>query len=134
MQVQVVWPASEEAPGGQGMHSRAAPVALPEAKKPGAQPQVLELGGEMAFGGHALQLVAPAEENELAAQGRHVALEVAPNADEYVPATHGVQLEAPAAEYAPAVQGAQLVRESVVFLKVPGAHCAHTPEPEKDAE
>lgn len=116
------------------MHSSAIPVALAAAKEPGAQPQVLEPWGEMALAGHERQLDEPAEEKELAAQGTHVAIEIADVAVEYEPAGHCVQLEAPAAEYVPAGQGTQLVRESVVFLKEPGAHCVHTPEPEKDAE
>ena len=107
MQVQVVWPASEKAPNGQGTHCSAAPVALPKAKKPGAQPQVLEPGDETALAGHVMQLDAPAEEKELAAQSAHVAFEAAPVADEYMPATHGVQLDAPGADQEPAAQAVQ---------------------------
>jgi len=107
MQVQVVWPKSEEESAGQGEHWSAAPVALPKAKKPGEQPQVLEPGGEMALAGHAMQLDAPAGEKELAAQVMHEAFEVAPTAGDAEPAAHCVQLEAPAMAYVPAAQAVQ---------------------------
>jgi hypothetical protein len=57
---------------------------------------------------HGRQAVSPSKENKPATQGAHVAFEVAPKADEYVPAAQGVQLEAPSAlAYVPAAQAVQ---------------------------